>query len=144
MRRLFVLALAASLAGCAYVNSFKGRPGQDPEPTLATRTGFYTTPRGQMETVTVRVVDSESPTHWCWNSAGGVDCTFSTAYLRDFAVPAQGGWMGLIGPSARQICADAMWTLGPYVGGRDAERECGQALLEMRFRELAPPPAGPR
>lgn len=92
---------------------------------------------GGVETVTVRVVESERTRPYCGLDVTGVDCEFPSAYLMDFAAIERGGWRSITFDGARSVCAEAMF----YVSGsvtEDLLTQCAWALVELRWREAMP------
>jgi hypothetical protein len=137
-------ALCGSLifftVGCsAFLNSFKDGP--EYRPLAPTRTNMA------MDGTYVRVtVYDDNRAGWCVRDiSDGLDCTFGFERLKSDA-KLTGGWYALIPGDARTLCDRAMFTAlsmdayGRVSHGRpEWTQACAFGLLELRFRELAPP-----
>lgn len=130
-RRARYLAAAVALvaAGCGGVMTS--------ERIVGFRSYPFRSVSGGVETLTVRVVESERTRPYCGLDVTGIDCEFPSAYLMDFAAIGRGGWRSITFDGAREVCGDAMF----YVSGsvtEDLIAQCAWALVELRWREAMP------
>ena len=140
MRKLLALVAVLFMVGCGwFIKSFQGPPGGTDEPLIGSRTYHYQAdcygkPCGEM--ITVSIIQSERMFPYCSMVAAGINCEFPSTYLMQFAALGEGGWRSLTHETASKVCVEAMRTVPLFP---DAVRQCGWALMEMRFREALPP-----
>lgn len=144
MKRIaWVLCLLLGLPGCGWlVHSFKGPPGGTDEPLIGSRSYPYFADCGGRpcgETITVRIVQSDRTFPYCSMVASGIDCTFPSAFLTNFAAMGEGGWYGLNHETATKVCLEAMRTVPIFPEAVDG---CAWSLMELRWREAMPKEPG--
>jgi hypothetical protein len=143
---LAVILTLAVLPGCgalrAYKDSFKGTGDTSNGPIAPPKTNWSSAGTR----VTVVVYDNDWSGRCILDIDNSIRCDFGFERLQQDAA-FTGGWGSLTPADARKLCSSAMFSVrGPlsnYGGGADVQA-CAQGLLELRFRELAPPPREPR
>jgi hypothetical protein len=139
---LAVILTLAVIPGCGAARAFKDSFSAPADKSTAPIAPPKTNWSASGSRVTVVVYDNDWR-GWCTlDIDNSIRCDFGFERLKQDAA-FTGGWGSLIPADARALCSSAMFSVRSpfteYGNGSDVQA-CAQGLLELRFRELAPPP----
>jgi hypothetical protein len=139
---LAVILTLAVIPGCGAARAFKDSFSAPADKSTAPIAPPKTNWSASGSRVTVVVYDNDWR-GWCTlDIDNSIRCDFGFERLQQDAA-FTGGWGSLIPADARALCSSAMFSVRSpfteYGNGSDVQA-CAQGLLELRFRELAPPP----
>lgn len=131
--RWIALAAMAMTLGCSvwsgYVETWKDKPGQK-HATLPIREQII----GTRYYVSVRVLEGDwQPMCMVPDAANEIACIFHYGYLEHGMIMNSDGYLFMDGPTARQACSDAMWSVGPDFSGPRGIQACALALMTHRW-----------